>query len=237
MDARLPAAALVLALAAACGGGGTPAASPTPSPSATPSPTPTLPPVASDEAAVKKVLVTAADLGKPWVVPAKVNTTSTAKGELCPGKPNEQKRVPSRAFAKVSMTEGTKAGAAIASFEVRAFDPAKLDAYRDAFAAATKACAAYASLEKTYVTTEDVTAPAVAGTDWAVARLERVYMDSSRKKLYYVRQTIKAGVGRGVVSLEHAFVQSAADPTGADFTRTAALLEKQVTKAGTTFAW
>lgn len=231
MDARRPVLALLLAFATACGGGGgDPAASPSPSATPTPTPTPTLPPVATDTASVKAAIVTAADVGAPWVAQDKVNRTQTKKGELCPGKKNEQSRVAPRATASVKMTEGTKEGAAIASFDVHAFDPAVLEQYQAAFAAATKDCAGYTSLEKTYVTTEDVTAPTIAGTDWAVARLERVYADSSKKQLYYVRQTVKAGVGRGVVALEHAFVQSQSDPTGADFTKTAQLVTKQVDK-------
>ncbi|HEV2890034.1 MAG TPA: hypothetical protein VGX28_06625, partial [Frankiaceae bacterium] len=89
---------------------------------------------------------------------------------------------------------------------------------------------AFTSLEKLYVTTEDVTPPAVAGADSAVARIERIYADSSKKRLYYVRQTVKVGVGRSVVALEHAFIQPRSDPTGADFTKTVALLSKQVAK-------
>ena len=230
MDARRALVAVLVA-ATACGGGAdpSPAASPAPS-TASPTPTPTLPPVATDEASVKAVLVTAAELGAPWVSADKVNQTQTKKGELCPGKPDEQTRVEPRATASTRMTAGKQEGAAIASFHVRAFDPARIAEYRAAFAAASKDCAAYTSLEKLYVTTEDVAAPAVAGADWAVARLERVYADSSRKQIHYVRQTVKAGVGRTVVSLEHAFIQPRSDPTGADFAVTTTLVTKQVAK-------
>lgn len=231
MDARRALLAVLLA-ATACGGGGAdpaPVASPAPS-TASPTPSPTLPPVATDEAGVKALLVTAAEVGPRWVAQAKVNRTQTKKGELCPGKKNEQSRVAPRATGSVKMTEGTQQGAAIASFDVHAFDPAVLEDYKAAFAAATAECAAYTSLEKTYVTTELVTAPTVDGADWALARLERVYADSTKKQLYYVRQTIKVGVGRSVVALEHAFVQPASDPTGADFAKTAELLGKQVAK-------
>ncbi|HEV2891000.1 MAG TPA: hypothetical protein VGX28_11565, partial [Frankiaceae bacterium] len=121
--------ASLLALTTACGGGGgEPVASPAPS-TASPTPTPTLPPVATDQASVKALVVGAKDLGSPWVVPPKVNRTQTKKGELCPGKKNEQSRVAPRATANVQMTEGTKEGAAIASFDVLAFDPAVLADY------------------------------------------------------------------------------------------------------------
>lgn len=221
----------VLVAATACGGGAKPSTQPTPAPTTpSPTPTPTLPPVATDQAAVKAAIVTSADLGAPWVTPKKVNRTQTAKGELCPGKQNEQKRVPPRATGSVQMTEGAKEGAAIASFDVHAFDPVKVEPYALAFVAATADCKAYTALEKTYVTTEDVPGVTVPGTDEAMARIERIYADSSKKQLYYVRQTIKARVGRAYVALEHAFIQPKTDPTGADFTKTIALLTKQVDK-------
>ena len=220
--------ALALVSLTACGGGGD--VQPVASSSPTATPAPTLPPVATDTASVKAALVTAADLGTPWVAPKSVNETATKKGELCPGKPNEQTRVPPRATAKARLTEGTKAGAAIASFDVHAFDPAVLASYSKAFVAASTDCAAYTSLEKLYVTTETVTPPAVEGADEVLARLERVYADSSKKTLHYVRQTLKVRVGRTVVALEHAFVQPASDPTGADWTKTVALVTKQVAK-------
>lgn len=226
--------AVLLAGATACGGGSAkPDASAT---SSTPSPTPTLPPVATDTASVKAAIVTAADIGAPWVVPKTVNKTAVKKGELCPGTPNEQTRVPPRATASVRMTEGTKTGAAIASFDVHAFDPEVYGPYRAAFAAATKDCAAYTSLEKLYVTTEDTAAPVVEGADEVLARIERIYADSSKKQLHYVRQTLKIRVGRAVVAIEHAFVQPATDPTGGDWTKTVALVTKQVAKTRTAFA-
>jgi len=237
MDARRTLLAVLLATATACGGGGAkPEATPAPSTtSPTPSPTPTLPPVAVDTAAVKAALVTSPEVGSVWVTPKSVNKTKTAKGELCPGKKNEITRVKPRASATVQMTEGTKTGAAIASFSVHAFDPALVAGFTAAFDAANTDCAAYTSLEKTYVTTETVTAPAVQGADEVLARLERIYADSSKKTLHYVRQTLTVRVGaRTFVVLEHAFIQSKADPTGADFAKTVALVQKQVAKVRTT---
>lgn len=227
---RLPRALLVvlLATATACGGSAKPNASPTPSP--TPSVSPSLPPVAADTAALKKALVVAADIGTPWVVPKAVNKTGTKKGELCPGKPNERTRVKPRATAEVAMTEGTKQGAAIASFDLFAFEPAQLEAFVAAVEAANQDCAAYTSVEKLWVTTETATAPAVSGGEQVLARLERIYADKTKKTLYYVRQTLLVRVGRSFAFVEHAFIQPKTDPTGADWKKTVALAEKQVAK-------
>jgi hypothetical protein len=150
MDARRTLLAVLLATATACGGGAAKpeAVATTAPPSPTPSPTPTLPPVATDTAAVKKALVTSREVGSVWVTPKSVNKTKLAKGELCPGKKNETTRVKPRASATVQMTEGTKQGAAIASFNIYAFDPALVDDYAAALAAANKACAAYNTAEK-----------------------------------------------------------------------------------------
>jgi hypothetical protein len=222
--------ALALVTATGCGGKSTPAAV------VTTTPPPTLPPIATDKAGVTAVVVTAADLGAPWVQPKAVNRTKTGKGELCPGKKEDFAREVPRASVSVQMTEGTKAGAAIASFELAAFDPARLDAWRAAFAAAVTDCKAYRAIEKNYVTVETATAPAVAGADEVLARLEHVYADAAHKQLSYVRQVLKCRVGRVVVSLEHAFIQPKTDPTGADFTKTAGLAEKQVAKVKTSFA-
>lgn len=236
---RLAAALALAAVTAACGSSGSPSAKPSPSPSSpTPSPTPTLPPVATDTASVKAALAHAADLGKPWVEPKTVNRTKTKKGEFCPGHLGDAARVKARANAETSMTEGAKQGAAIASFSVSAYDPAKLSAWRAAFAAVVKDCASYHAAEGTYVTAQLVTSPlAVAGADEVLVRIERVWADAAHKTLYYVRQNVKCVVGdRYVVSIEHAFIQPKSDPTGADFAKTVRLLEKQVAKARTKLA-
>jgi hypothetical protein len=233
MPARVLTLALSAALLAGCASGSSPKASPSP----TPSPTPTLPPVETDKASVKAALVTAADVGTPWVAPKEVNRTKTKKGELCPGHKDDLARVDTRADANVSMTEGTKQGAAIASFEVHAFDPALLDTWREGFAKAVAECAAFVAPEKTYVTTELVaTPPTVPGCDEVLARTQHVYADAAHKTLYYVRQNLRCRVGRVVIAFEHAFIQPKSDPTGADFTKSVTLIQKQVAKVATTFA-
>ena len=232
----LPAVLLAVTLAA-CGGGGsgTPAASTTPTTS-TPSPTPTLPAKAEDAKSVKAALVTAKDLGSPWVQPKSVNQTNLAKGELCPGKPSEVARAKPRAIAKVQLTEGSKAGATIASFGVRTVEPGGLDAWRAAVDAANTACASWKAKEGNYVVLTPLASPVdVEGADEVLGHAEHVYADAKHTQLQYVRHILLARTGRAVSTIELAFLTSKADPKGLDYTPAATLLAKQVAKTTATF--
>lgn len=229
--------ALALVLAA-CGGGAAtdPGARPAPSATPSPSPTPTLPPVAEDKKLVKAALLTSAELGKPWVTPKNVNRAKTTKGELCPGQKAAATLAKARAQEIRAMTEGTKQGAPIASFGVRAYAFGAEGKWRDAFAAADKGCASWTAAEGTYVTLETITAPpAIAGADEVAAHIERVYADKTKKTLYYVRHYYEARTGRVVTSLEYAYIQPKSDPTGKDMTKSAGLVAEQVAKVKATF--
>lgn len=222
---------LALALAA-CGSSG----GPTAQQSQTPSPTPTLPPVATDEAAAKQALLTAAELGTPWVQPKKVNEAKKAKGERCPGQKNAGTLAPGRAKAERDLTRGTKAGADIASFGIRVYGFGEEQAWRDAVDASEKGCASWKSLEGAFVTLEEVaTPPAVPGADEVIVSIERIYADAAHKTLYYVRHYYEARTGRVVTTFELAYIQPKADPTGKDLAVSAALLAKQVAKTKATF--
>lgn len=232
---RLAPAALALTLAlTACG-----SADPGPVTgqlSERPTPTPTLPAVPEDELKAEAALLTAAELGKPWVAPKKVSQTKNAKGERCPGQRKATAILEPRAIATVRMTKGTKAGADIGSFEVRTYGTGQEQAIRDAAAASAKGCASWTSAEKLYVELESVTPPTVAGVDEVVAAdIERVYADKTKEVLHYVRHYYEARTGRVVTMVELAYVQPKSDPTGADLTASTALLAKQVAKTKATF--
>lgn len=222
--------AAVLAVITGCGGGST-AAKSTP----TPSPTPTLPTVAADVAAVKAALITAADLGKPWVQPKKVNTVKGNKDKgkslLCPGQLSPFELAPPRAQADVSLTLGTKPGADIASFNVYTYQPSALPDFRAAVTTAQTACATWKALEGNYVVLSPVSGVAVPGADEVLARVERVYADARHTQLQYVRQVVTARSGRVMCLIERAFITPKADPTGADFSEASRLLGLQLAKA------
>ena len=226
---RWAAAGLVFVTAVtACGSSGSPERSRSSSTS--------IPPVATEAALAKQALISAAELGAPWVEPKSgVSTASGKKGEACPGQPSAETLNKPRASASENLTEGTKQGAAIGTFEVRTIEPGTEQAWRDTFAAVTKGCATSTSTDGTFSTWDVVGAPAVPGSDEVLARIERIYSDKSKSKLLYVRQSYEARAGRVISALSYAFIQPASDPTGGDLTKSAALLTRQVTKSGITF--
>ena len=231
--------ALTLALAA-CGGsagndGGPDGTGAAPSVSPSPSPTPTLPSAAADKKLAKAALLTAAELGKPWIEPKAVNTAKGTKGEACPGQKNSLKLNPARADASRDMTEGKQQGAAIGSFGIRAYGFGNEQKWRDSFAATAKGCASWKAAEGTFVTLDVVTPPAVEGADEVLAHIERIYADKTKKKLYYVRHWYEARTGRVVTAFEYAYIQPKSDPTGKDMAKSAKLLAKQVAKTVKTF--
>lgn len=201
----------------------------------TPSPAPTLPPVADDEAKVKAALVTAGELGSPWIKPKSVNEAKRKKGERCPGQQNARTIAKARAEAETDLSEGTQVGAAIGSFGVRAYAFGEERAWKAANDASANGCLTWNAAEGTFVALEIVPAPAVPGADEVHATIERVYQDSTKQNLYYVRHYYEARTGRIVSTFEYAFVQPATDPTGKDLTASSALLAKQVAKTRTTF--
>ncbi|MDX6274051.1 MAG: hypothetical protein QOJ92_1261 [Frankiales bacterium] len=230
----LRAAVLLLAcsLVGACGGGSAPksdASKPTP----TPSPSYTLPTLAADKAAVKLAIVTAADLGSPWIQPKKINQTKGSKGksELCPGHLSASVVVPPRATADAQLTEGSKAGATIGSFVVSAYAPDRIDAWRTAHNDVEAHCLHWKAAEGNYDVITPVNDVTVPGADEVLARIERVYADAKSTQLQYVRQVVAARVGRVVCNLQRAYLTTKADPTGKDFTETVRLVEIQLKKA------
>jgi hypothetical protein len=230
-------AALSLALVLpACGSDAkTPEAQPT-TQSPTPSPTPTLPTVAQDKATAKKAVVTAADLGKPWVTPKAVNQAKQKeKGDLCPGQPNARTVHKPRASASLNHTEGSKAGAAIGSYAVRTYGFGDKQKWLDALDETHRGCTKWTSLEKLYVELEVVAAPAIPGADEVVLHIERIYADKTRKTLHYVRHYYEAWTERVVSSFEYAYIQPKSDPTGKDLTTSSELFAKQVAKTRETF--
>lgn len=230
-------AALTLALVLpACGSDAkTPEAQPT-TQSPTPSPTPTLPTVAQDKANAKKAVVTAADLGKPWVTPKAVNEAKQKKkGDLCPGQPNARTLFKARASSEANHTEGKKTGAAIGSYSVRTYGFDDKQKWLDALDETHSGCKKWTSLEKLYVELEVVTAPAIPGADDVVVHIERIYADKTKKTLYYVRHYYEAWTERVVSSFEYAYIQPKSDPTGKDLTKSSKLFAQQVAKTRETF--
>ena len=193
-------------LLGACGAAtpGSPAAAPPPSPAtstvpvteATSSPSATPPAPAPTAAELKKALVTARDLGDPWVQPKSVSTAKGKKGELCPGHLSATSKLSARPSAGANFTEGKGDGKNIASYELSTATDEQSEALRAAYAKDQKACATYVDGSGFHVV-RTVEGPAsVTGADevlgtWA----ERIYYDKAHKKLAYARHYLVLRTG------------------------------------------
>src|SRR6187200_1065830 len=101
-------AVLILVCGVGCGGSETtiPPEASASAPASTPSSSPAAPTKSEDAAALKKAMVSAADLGKPWVVAKKVATTSSKTDEACPGQPSKVNMLTPVASLNRNLTEG-----------------------------------------------------------------------------------------------------------------------------------
>ena len=206
-----------------------PSATPSESPSASPEPK------ALNAADLKKGLVTADDLGAPWVQPKSV-ATAGRKGEICPGQQSADKEVLSGASAKADFTEGEGAGKNIATFHLSTLAGEDAGALEAAYAEDHKACAEYKDGAGLYVVRSEEGPESVPNAEELVASwAERVYYDKSHKKLAYARHYLVARTGQLVTYVSYAFLTTKEDPKAKDFTRASELLAIQLSKNAKVF--
>ena len=199
----------------------------TPTPTLAPKPKPTK---AQDAAALKKALVGADDLGKPWVQPKKVSQVKGKKGEICPGRSSATDEVAVTAIARTDLTEGRGAGKNIATFSLSTLAADSGTAIRAAYAKDQRACARYQDGNGLFVVRSAEGPTSVAGTEVIASWAERIYFDERHKKLAYARHTLVARDGRVATYLSYAFLTARADPDAEDFGRASRLLEIQLTR-------
>jgi hypothetical protein len=235
---RLALATAVLAVPTGCSGAATESAPPaqtTAAPStASPASPSAAPRKADDERLAAKALVTAKDLGKPWIKPKSVNSTGS-KGELCPGKPNVDGHLKPLAGSRAGLVQGKQTGANIGVFTIRTYPEPPASTFGKAWERATAACTKYQDAAKLYVVTTSEGPTSVSGADETFARVERIYYDADHKLLAYARQILAARQGRVVSEVEYAFLTTKADPKGKDFTTTEKLLSTQLAKTSSVF--
>jgi hypothetical protein len=230
-----------LALAGCSSSGEPPTAASSPAPvsspgAATASPSVSPPTKAQDEAALRRAIVTAADLGKPWVQPASVSTIKHKKNEVCPGQLSATEKLPFGADLHRGLTEGKGVGVNIGSFLLFTVPDPDVSALAKAYAADTAACASYRDVNKFFVTrTPEVPASAAHADEIVDSWAERVYYDQGHHKLAYARHVVVARSGRIVVQVEYAFLTRKSDRGAKNFGRATRLLEKQLTKISTVF--
>jgi hypothetical protein len=243
---KLLAGCLLLVLSAAlagCGGsspadpvGASSAPSTTLSQSATTSSSPSAPPKTLTAAELKKGLVTAHDLGAPWIQPKSVNTAGS-KGEICPGHTSATTKVLSKTAAQANFTEGKGTGKNIATFTLATLPGPDGSALKTAYATDQKVCAAYQDAAGLYVVRSLDGPSSVTNADELVASWsERIYFDKSHKRLGYARHYLVTRTGPLVTYFSYAFLTTKKDPNAKDFTRASGLLAVQLRKNAKVFS-
>jgi hypothetical protein len=211
-----------------------PPATPSPSPTASTemSPSATLPSRDADSATLRKALVAAADLGKPWV-----QTDSPAdSGEACPGSRSAVGRLALRATARRDLTRGAGELVNGASFQLATLPSPDAAKVRAAWAADTRACREYTDTDDYYVVYRVAEPTAVRGADEVLLRrVERVYFDRGDDEPAYARHTLVARTGRVVATVTYSFLTSESDPDATDFSEATELLQTQLTMAARAF--
>jgi hypothetical protein len=211
-----------------------PSATPFPSPrsSTESSPSARLPSREADSASLRKALVTAADLGKPWVQ----TDSPPDSDEACPGTPSAVDRLAFRAAVRRDLTRG--AGELIngASFELASLPSPDAAKVRAAWETDTRTCRQYTDTDDYYVVYRAAEPTTVNGADEVLLRrVERVYFDRGDDEPAYARHTLVARSGRVVATMTYSFLTSKSDPDATDFSEATELLQTQLTKAARAF--
>jgi hypothetical protein len=189
-----------------------------------------------DAANLKKALVSAANLGKPWTQPKAVSTAKGKKGEICPGHASAADKVSVTARAAANLTEGRGTGKNIASFGLTTLTDDSDTALVAAYAKDQRACADYQDGSGLFVLRSTEGPASVAGRKLVTSWAERIYYDKSHTKLAYARHTLVARQSRVVTYLSYAFLTVKKDPRAKDFSTASRLLEVQLTKNARVFS-
>ena len=183
-----------------------------------PTPSPTAPSKAEDAAALKKAMVTAADLGKPWVEPKKASCRRKA-AEACPGQPSAVDKV-TRWRRSARSDRGQRPGRQHRQFPAR--HPADRGRRRGA-GRVREGHQGLPDLQGRQRALRRLHAEGPTSADNAdeilLSRAERIYYDKAHKKLAYARHTVVARTGRVVTYVSYAFLTTKKDPGAKDFSR------------------
>ena len=186
-----------------------------------------------DQAALRRALVTAADLGRPWVV-VKGGPPSGAVEAGCPGKPSAVRKLTPVAEVRRDLTEGPGELVNGASFGLATLRGTDGSAVRAAWRADTRACREHTDASDFFVVYREEGPSSARNADEILfSRAERIYFDRGDSKPAYARHTLIARSGRVVTSVSYTFLAS--DVDSGDFTKARKLLEQQLTKVATRF--
>jgi hypothetical protein len=198
-----------------------------------PSPSATLPSRTADQAAVRQALITAGDLGQPWV-----QADSPADPEqACPGTRSAVARLAFRATARRDLTLGAGELVNGASVRLATLPDSGAAKVKAAWQTDTEACREHTDATDYYVVLREANPTSVRGADEILhRRVERVYFDRGDDEPAYARHTLVARRGRVVATVTYSFLTSEADPEATDFSDATELLQTQLAKVAKTFA-
>jgi hypothetical protein len=188
-----------------------------------------------DRAALQQALVTAADLGGPWVVvEGGLPTGAVAAG--CPGKPSAVRRLTPVAEVSRDVTEGPGELINGVSFGLATLRDTDGSEVRAAWRADTRACREHTDASDFFVVYRQEGPSSARNADEILfSRAELIYFDRGDAEPAYARHTLVARTGRVVTTVSYTFLVSDADVETGDFTQARRLLERQLAKVAASF--
>jgi hypothetical protein len=179
---------------------------------------------------LEKALVTAADLGPPWVA-AEGNAPTEVPATACPGRPSKVGMLSSVAGARRNLTEGRGELINGAVFRLATMPDTDGSAVRSAWQADTKACRAHTDADDFYVVYRLEGPTSAKNADEILfSRAERIYFDRGDTEPAYARHTVIARTGRVVTSVSYTFLIENSDAEAGNFSRASNLLDVQLAK-------
>jgi hypothetical protein len=188
-----------------------------------------------DRAALQQALVTADDLGPPWVV-VKGGPPAGAVDPACPGKPSAVRKLKSVAEVRRDLTEGPGELVNGASFGLATLRDTDGSAVRAAWRADTAACREHTDASDFFVVFRQEGPTSARNADEILfSRTERIYFDRGDAVPAYARRTLVVRTGRVVTTVSYTFLVTDSGGETGNFSQARKLLERQLAKVATRF--
>jgi hypothetical protein len=185
-----------------------------------------------DQAAVSEALVSAKELGRPWVAGEPADNAE----EACPGRRSALERLSFLGSGRRDLMEGRDELVNGVTFGLDTLPGEDASAVRTAWVADTKACREHTDAYDYYVVMSERRADTDIDADEVLfSRVERVYFDKTQDQLAYARQVLIARTGRVITTVRYTFLTDDAAEAD-DFSRTRRLLAVQLAQVAQEFA-
>jgi hypothetical protein len=189
-----------------------------------------------DQSRLEQALVTAGDLGRPWVV-VKGGPPTGAMEPGCAGKTSAVRKLVPVAEVRRDLTRGAGELVNGASFGLATLRDTDASAVGAAWRADTRACREHTDASDFFVVYRQEGPSSAQNADEILfSRAERIYFDRGDTEPAYVRHTLVARTGRVVTTVSYSFLITESDSDAGDFSRATELLETQLVKVERGFA-